>query len=57
MNMAEQRITEALKTYWQGLQKDGKLPSEQDINSEDIPQIWENCFLVRVDGKNNFQLV
>lgn len=52
--MAEQRITEALKTYWEGLQKDGKLPSEQDINSEDIPEIWENCFLVRVDGKNNF---
>lgn len=52
--MTEQRITDALKTYWEELKGTDKFPSEKQINSNDIEKIWENCFLVRVDGDNKF---
>lgn len=52
--MTEQRITDALKTYWESLQNGRKFPTENDLSAEDIAPIWENCFLVRVDGDKKF---
>lgn len=52
--MTEQRITDSLRTYWESLQEGRKFPSENDIDSDDITEIWENCFLVRVDSSEKF---
>lgn len=52
--MTEQRITDALKTYWEEQKGERKFPSEQEINAQDIEGIWEHCFLVRVDTNGAF---
>ena len=52
--MSEKRITEALKAYWEGLRKGGEIPSEKDIDANDIDDIWQSCFLVRVDEDGKF---
>lgn len=52
--MAELRITDALKKYWETQKGERKFPSEKDIIATDIESIWENCFLVRVDGAGKF---
>jgi len=48
--MAEQRITDELKSYWERLRGSKPFPAEDQINSVDIEEIWQNCFLVHLEG-------
>lgn len=54
----EHRITETLLKYWES-KKDGRdFPEESDINSEEIEEIWDSCFLVQVlDGKFTYSFL
>ncbi len=48
--MAEpaRRISEQLLVYWNALRKGKKLPALEDIRSQEIPHIWEDCFIAHV---------
>lgn len=43
---AERRLTLRLLAYWEKLRRGRPMPTEQDINPEDIADLWDNCFLV-----------
>lgn len=49
----ERRINKRLLSYWKDLISNNMngLPSEQDINPDNIDDIWDNCFLISF--KNN----
>lgn len=42
----ERRITLRLLSYWEKLRRDREMPSEWELNPEDIGDLWDNCFLV-----------
>jgi hypothetical protein len=44
----ERRITLRLLAYWEKLRKDRDMPHEDDINPDDIEDLWDRCFLVHV---------
>lgn len=43
----ERRITLRLLAYWEKLRKDRLMPTEAEVNSDDIWDLWGSCFLVR----------
>lgn len=45
---SERRITLRLLAYWEKIRGDRELPAEVDIRSQDIEDLWDSCFLVRV---------
>ncbi|MBN66077.1 MAG: hypothetical protein CMM94_00710 [Rickettsiales bacterium] len=48
------RIHERLEEYWDSKKNGRAFPSEVDIDPDEISDIWESCFLVKVeeqDGK------
>ena len=49
----ERRLPVQLFSYWDKIRGDRAFPAEDFINSEDIPQIWEHCFLMQVNDLNN----
>ncbi|MDE3015758.1 MAG: PAS domain-containing protein [Pseudomonadota bacterium] len=44
----ERRITLRLLAYWEKMRGDRAMPTEDDINSAEIRDLWGSCFLVRV---------
>jgi hypothetical protein len=48
------RINEKLQDYWKSLRGDRPYPSETDINPKDIRDIWDYCFLIKLE-RDNFQ--
>jgi len=44
----ERRITLRLLAYWEKLRRDRLMPVEDDINPEDIQDLWDSCFLIHV---------
>jgi len=44
----ERRITLRLLSYWEKLRRGRPMPTEQDIDPEDLPDLWESCFLIHV---------
>ena len=44
----ERRITEIMLGYWNIIKGSRRFPSEEDMNSADISDVWDNCFLIRV---------
>lgn len=44
--MMERRISHQLVHYWQGIKGDRVLPSEADIDPEELGAMWEDCFLI-----------
>jgi hypothetical protein len=44
----ERRITLRLLAYWEKLRGDRPMPSESDIRSEDILDLWDSCLLIPV---------
>lgn len=44
----ERRITLRLLSYWEKLRRGRAMPAEEDINPEDLTDLWDSCFLVRV---------
>ena len=48
--MAEQRITDELKSYWERLRGNRPFPSEDQISADELTLIWQNCFLAKFEG-------
>lgn len=48
----ERRLTEQLVLYWNSKRGSRKYPSREDIKQEDIPELWDDCFLVGVKETN-----
>lgn len=44
----ERRLTLRLLGYWERLRRGRLMPTENDINPEDIDDLWDYCFLVQV---------
>lgn len=58
---AERRITLRLLAYWEKLRKGRDMPTEEDVDPEDIRDLWDNCFLIHIsdlhkDGYNYIYL-
>jgi hypothetical protein len=48
--MSEQRLTDELMFYWNRLKQGKQFPSEDQIDQQEIQSIWQNCFLVKLEG-------
>ena len=48
LSTIERRITLRLLSYWERLRGDRPMPTEQDIDPEDIGDLWDSCFLIHV---------
>lgn len=46
-----QRINERLEEYWESLRRGRAYPGEKEIDPRAIADIWDSCFLIRVDGE------
>ena len=46
---SHRRINDTLLDYWIALKGERLYPAESEINPDDIHDIWDSCFLVRVD--------
>jgi hypothetical protein len=44
----ERRLTLRLVAYWERLRGPRQMPSENDIDPEDLEELWDYCFLVQV---------
>ena len=53
-NVQYQRITEALDSYWREKKQDRPFANESDISPEDFGELWDHCFLLRVEKGNDF---
>ena len=47
----ERRLVVRLLQYWRGLNDQDKIPSESDIDPRAIPDMWPNCVVLDVAGK------
>lgn len=47
---SEKRITIRLKKYWDFHREDRSFPSEKEVNSKDLQDVWDNCFIVKADN-------
>lgn len=44
----ERRITIRLLAYWERLRGKRDMPTEEDIDPDDLQDLWDNCFLIHV---------
>jgi hypothetical protein len=44
----ERRINRRLMKYWEALCKDRKFPAEEQFDADEVEEIWDSCFLVKV---------
>src|SRR5262245_24697363 len=44
----ERRVTLRLVAYWEKLRGDRPMPSEDEINPDDLADLWDYCFLIHV---------
>jgi hypothetical protein len=44
----ERRITLRLMAYWEKARKNKPMPSEADIDPDDLQDLWDYCFLIHV---------
>ncbi len=49
----ERRLPVQLCRYWEKIRGTRLMPSEQMINPEDIPHLWEHCYLIQVNDLEN----
>jgi hypothetical protein len=47
-NAAERRITLRLLAYWEKLRGERAMPHEDDIDPDDLKDLWDRCFLIHV---------
>lgn len=47
-HFVERRLTLQLVAYWEKLRGHHPMPSEDDIDPEDLAELWDHCFLVQV---------
>ncbi len=45
----ERRITLRLLAYWEKLRQGRDMPVEEDIDPDDIKDLWDNCFLIHIN--------
>jgi len=50
--MTEQRLTDELLFYWNRLRGGKIFPSEDQVDAQEIQEIWANCFLVKIESGN-----
>src|SRR4051812_21136805 len=48
-NDPEYRMHQRLQNYWESLRGGRRFPSENDVNPDDIADIWGSCFLISID--------
>lgn len=48
----ERRITELLLGYWNIIKGNRLFPKYDDVNSHDISDIWDNCFIVHITNSS-----
>lgn len=46
MPAVERRLTHRLVGYWERVRAGRIMPSETDINPDDLAELWDDCFLV-----------
>lgn len=51
---SERRITHRLVDYWQQIKGDRVVPSERDVDSHELADMWDNCFFVHVRQAEGF---
>ena len=49
MEATEYRYHEHLQRYWEELRGSRKFPTENEINPDDLADIWSSCFLISID--------
>lgn len=49
----ERRISHRLVNYWQHIKKGRVLPEIGDIDSDDVMDMWENCFIIQINANKN----
>lgn len=45
----ERRVSIRLLAYWEKLRRSRNMPSKEDINAEDLHDLWDSCFLVYIN--------
>ena len=45
-NVIERRITLRLLAYWEKLRRDKIMPSEEELDPDDLQELWDYCFLI-----------
>jgi hypothetical protein len=51
---AERRVTLRLLSYWERLRGRRPMPSQADIDPEDLHDLWDCCFLLPVSGGGGY---
>jgi hypothetical protein len=39
--------------YWRHVAGERRYPSVEDLSGDDVPELWENCFILKVKGDGN----
>jgi hypothetical protein len=48
------RINERLLAYWQSLRTSASLPTEAQIDPEQLKDIWDHCFLLHAEPEHRY---
>jgi hypothetical protein len=52
----QDRITDILRQYWEAKKGAAPYPAANDIDTKELENIWEDCFLIEVlDGGKSFK--
>lgn len=49
----ERRISNRLISYWNEIRNDSLLPKESDVDPSALQDVWDNCFLIKVQTDNS----
>lgn len=47
-SVIERRITLRLMAYWEKMRRGNPMPTEADIDPDDLQDLWDYCFLIHV---------
>ena len=42
----ERRINLRLLSYWEKLRRDRPMPAPEELNPDDLPDLWPSCFII-----------
>jgi len=45
--IVERRINLRLLSYWEKLRHGRAMPSEEEVKADDLPDLWDCCFIIR----------
>lgn len=48
----ERRLTLQMLSYWERLRGTRPMPTESDINPEELSELWDDCFLIHESNMN-----